>query len=299
MDIESFTSPPLQKVIPSYLYQSYADDEDLQAFVNSQNAIAQGYLDWFNQTPLGLYTAPNINNGLLDWVGMGVYGIPRPVLASGSSFTLAGYNTAAYNTIPLDGFSYTSTGTASLANDDIYKRVLTWNLYRGDGQVFTLQWLKNRIARFLYGSNGSDYPVLNLPPSITVSGTTFTIASFADPYFLAMQQCIANDALALPFMYDFVFVTISFVNDGGVLQMTLPWDYPTSPAGLLPGAVWFNGGTVAVVPGVTPNPSAPPVYFSTITVPGLLALGGGDLPLSDPANSGQLWNNGGMICVSP
>ena len=298
MSLESFASLPLQQVIPSYLYKEYSDDDDLQAFVDSQNALAQGYLDWFNQTPLGLYTAANINGGLLDWVGQGVYGISRPVLSSVTSQTIAGLNSAAYDTVELDGFRYTSSGTASPASDDIYKRVLTWNLYRGDGQFFTIGWLKNRVNRFLHGVNGTDYPVLNEPPSITVSGTTFTISAFNDPFLQSLQQALANGAIALPFQYNYVFISIVFVNDGGVLQMTGPLDYPTSSTGLAAGAVWYNGGTISVVAGVAPSPTAPPVYLDSLTADELLALGGGNLPLTNPANTGQLWNNGGMISIS-
>ena len=298
MSLEYFASLPLQQVIPSYLYKEYSDDDDLQAFVDSQNALAQGYLDWFNQTPLGLYTAPNINGGLLDWVGQGVYGISRPVLSSVTSQTIAGLNSAAYDTVELDGFRYTSSGTASPASDDIYKRVLTWNLYRGDGQFFTIGWLKNRVNRFLYGVNGTDYPVLNEPPSITVSGNTFTISVFNDPFLQSLKQALANGAIALPFQYNYTFVIVVFVNDGGILQMTGPLDYPTSSTGLAVGAVWYNGGTISVVPGIAPSPTAPPVYLDSLTADELLALGGGNLPLTNPANTGQLWNNGGMISIS-
>jgi len=40
--------------------------------------------------------------------------------------------------------------------DDIFKRILTWNLYKGDGNRFSMRWLKRRIARFLFGVNGID-----------------------------------------------------------------------------------------------------------------------------------------------
>jgi hypothetical protein len=72
MQIESFNTTPLQQTIPSYLYAQYSDDENLQAFVDAYNSLSQGYLDWFNSRPLGLYTSPNIAGPLLDWVGQGV-----------------------------------------------------------------------------------------------------------------------------------------------------------------------------------------------------------------------------------
>lgn len=295
--IESFSILPLQKVIPSYLYLEYSDDTDLQAFVSSFNSISQGYLDWFNSTPLGLYTSPNISGPLLDWVGQGIYDINRPVLSSETATRLAGYNSAPYNTRAYNTMTYLTSGSSTLANDDIYKRVLTWHTYRGDGQVFSLQWLKNRVNRFLNGANGSDYPVLQNPPSVTVSGLTFTISAPQTPAFLWLQQLIANGNLALPFMYNFV-VAIYLINNGGLLQVLSGAAWPSSPSGLPAGSIWSDGGVAAVVPGITPNPSAPPVFLSSVSAASLLLLGGGNLPLSNPGVPGQLWNNGGVISIS-
>jgi hypothetical protein len=139
---------------------------------------------------------------------------------------------------------------------------------------------------------------LNDQPSITVSGNVFTVTYFAGQAFSDLQLCYSNGALPFPFQYTMAFVDASFINDGGILQLSSPFDYPLLPDLLPPGAVWYNGGAISVIPGIVPNPSAPPVYFSTITPASLLALGGGDLPLSDPANLGQLWNNGGLITIS-
>lgn len=297
--IESFSTSPLADVVPTYVYNQFSDDADIQAFFAGVNETSQGYVDWFNTTPLGLYTSPYIIGPLLDWVGQGVYDIPRPVLSSQTTTSTAGYNSAPYNTVAYDGQSVSTSGTASLASDDIYKRVMTWTLYRGDGQVFSMQWLKNRVNRFLNGANGSDFAVLNNPPSITVSGNVFTITVFEDQFGVALQQLVSNNELPLPFQYTFAFAAVNFLNDDGVLWMTAPLNYPTSPVGLAHGAVWYNGGTVAVVPGVTPNPTAPPVFFSSITAAGLLALGGGNLPLTNPgAGAGQLYNNGGLVSIS-
>jgi hypothetical protein len=296
--IESFSTVPLQNIIPSYLYWEYSDDSDLQAFVSSQNSLAQGYLEWFNQTPLALYTSPSISGPLLDWVGQGIYGIKRPVLASETSSTIAGYNSAAYDTVAYNSLQFFQSGTASIADDDIYKRVLTWNTYRGDGEQFTMGWLKNRVGRFINGANGSDWPVLNNPPFITVSGNVFTIQAFATTAFTSLTQCANNNELALPFQYVFNFEPVFFINDGGVLQMTSAIDYPVDPTGLPVGAIWFNGGTLGVVPTTTPNPAAPPVFFNAITPAILLALTGSNLPLTNPGVTGQLWNNGGVISIS-
>ena len=94
---------------------------------------------------------------------------------------------------------------------------------------------------------------------------------------------------------------VNLFNDGGVLALTNPDpNYPTAPNGLPPGAVWNNGGTIGVIPGITPNPNAPPVFFGAVTSSSLLVSGGGNLPLSNaPLLLNQLWNNGGEIAISP
>jgi hypothetical protein len=107
----------------------------------------------------------------------------------------------------------------------------------------------------------------------------------------------------------------SIWNDGGVL--VLPFNsagfsitsngeyvstvsgYPSAPTGLAAGAVWNDGQAVGIIPGITPNPSAPAVYFGSITPAVLLALGGGNLPLTNPGvGTKQLWNDGGLVAIA-
>lgn len=114
----------LTKIIPSYAYQQYYDDPDIQAFVVNYNAMAQDYLTWFATASLPIY--PLQSGDLLDWTVNGLYGIPRPTLGN------------------------------MLATDDVYKRVVTWAFYKGDGKVFNIRWLKRRVMRFLEGTNGAD-----------------------------------------------------------------------------------------------------------------------------------------------
>jgi hypothetical protein len=173
----------LQNIIQSYLYQQYSDDDDLQAFVGSFNSLAQGYLDWFNQTPLSVYTSASINGPLLDWIGQGIYGIPRPVLSTIMAHSYGAYNTVPYNTLAYSRRIRKNSGTAQEASDDIYKRVLTWHLYLGDGRQMSLQWLRRRVARFLFGANGADIPVDYLT-QVSISQTALgNIGSFnSAPY---------------------------------------------------------------------------------------------------------------------
>jgi len=161
--MEQFPDPitvtgSLKKVIPAYLYQQYFDDADLTSFFYALNAKMQGYVDWFNSTPLGVYTSNSICGPLLDWVGMGVYGIPRPATSNFKSWINGAYNSNnTYNRdIPYLGVREDTSGSSQIVSDDVYKRVLTWYQYAGDGRQASIMWLRRRVARFIYGVNGTD-----------------------------------------------------------------------------------------------------------------------------------------------
>ena len=123
----------LTAIIRSSLYEEYADDDDLQAFVGSYNSLAQQYVDWFNGVPLPVYTSPQVTGGLLDWVAEGLYGIVRPALSSGQSNIIGPFNTYALNTIPFDTRETIGPENIVVTTDDIFKRIITWPLFKGDG----------------------------------------------------------------------------------------------------------------------------------------------------------------------
>jgi hypothetical protein len=199
-----FPNPPLQNVIPSYLYQEYSDDANLQAFVAVFNSISQGYLNWFNNTPLAVYTNPNVSGPLLDWTLNGIYGIERPVFSTLSShFFSTALATFPMNTITLNGSRLTRSGTAIQANDDYYKRTATWLLYIGDGRICNAMVLRKRIARFLFGPNGTDI-TLSQAQNVSIAVETSPSLSFlitippstAASYF---QQAFEAGTLPFPF----------------------------------------------------------------------------------------------------
>ena len=159
----------LTTVIPSYLYQQYTDDDDLQGFVDSQNILQQDYVDTFNALNLPIYTGPIVAGALLDWVGRGVYGMARPALGQNRLNIFGPLNTFGANWIAPMWFQYTASMEVEfgfneigfygpqqvyLTNDDIYRRVLTWHFYKGDGNYWSTRFLKRRIWRFLYGVDG-------------------------------------------------------------------------------------------------------------------------------------------------
>lgn len=146
----------LASTIPSYLYVQYNDDMDLQAFVSAYNTLTQEYVDWFNQIVLPVYTSDTISGSLLDWVAEGLYGISRQILPYGASYTRGPYNANGYNYNPYNALRIIRPTSYYDTTDDIFKRIITWHFYKGDGKQFTIPWLKRRIARFLFGTNGVD-----------------------------------------------------------------------------------------------------------------------------------------------
>lgn len=176
--IESFETLPMQSVIPAYLYTQYADDPNVAAFFTVINQIGQGYLNWFNQTPMAVWTSPSVSGSLLNWIGSNLYNTPRPVISSESSSSSGAMATDPMATQAMASFILNTSGTAQAASDDLYKRTLTWIRYKGDGFQATIEWLRRRIARFLYGANGSDIDI-GLITNVNIGNTgTVKIGGF-------------------------------------------------------------------------------------------------------------------------
>ena len=197
------SSPSVQTfTIPSYLYTQYNDDDDLQAFVNSYNGMAQTYVNWFVNAGLPVYT--QLSGSLLDWVAQGLYGIVRPVLSSASSGGYGPVNTFLINSIVLNSSAPGSGASYYTADDDTFQRVITWHFYKGDGKQFTLSWLKRRVLRFLYGVNGTAPNVSDTSEiSITISTYTVTIdltaiTGVSTQILQSFKYAIAGMILELP-----------------------------------------------------------------------------------------------------
>lgn len=142
-----------KRTIPSYLYVQYADDDDLQAFVAAYNEIAQSYVDWFVNISLPVYTG--LSGALLDWVVAGLYGMTRPSLSTGIPLTIGPINTVLNNFLPINDLKIITPTDLYATTDDVFKRIVTFNFFKGDGKVFTTRWLKRRVMRFLTGTDGS------------------------------------------------------------------------------------------------------------------------------------------------
>jgi len=144
-----------------------------------------------------------------------------------------------------------------------------------------------------------------------VSGTWGTLTSLGisdlnhNPLFagLASAALVTENGLLIQIPPGAVSIVPSpgppFQVSGGFIVAPTNPGLPTSSGSLWPGAVWWAGGAsglIGIVPGVTPNPLAPPTYLANISPTYLLIYGAGYLPLSNPgAGSLELWNNSGFM----
>lgn len=194
----------LTQTIPSYLYQEYNDDEDLQAFVDAYNDMAQTYVTWFATVQLPVYTGQPIAGPLLDWVAAGLYGMYRPNITSGISSYEGPLNTFVFNVLEFNQQLTVIPPTSQPATDDVFKRIMTWVLYLGDGKQFNVRWLKRRIARFLNGYDGTDVGTddtdrisvtfgLNNQVNITIESGRNTIQSSSVMNGFALNTTPFND----------------------------------------------------------------------------------------------------------
>lgn len=203
----SDTFPPARPttmagVIPAYVYQEYQDDQNIQSFVTAYNVMAQWFVDFFNGINLPYY--PQHRGALLDWVGRGLYFIPRPTFSIVTVTEVGGYNTVAYNVLAYNEAKPVTQTTYAPVNDDIYCRILTWHTYKGDGPQYSTQWLKARIHRFLNGPYGVLAVNDNTDDvSVRYSGNGVTITLAASPIAQAFQLAVADGFLALPLEYNF------------------------------------------------------------------------------------------------
>lgn len=148
-------SPGLTQIIPSYAYWWLSDDQNIQALIAAWNQIAQGYLDSLNTLGLPDYTGTPIYGALLDWVAQGLYGIVRPVLPSGTTQINGPLGQLGVGDgVPLGILQIVGPSSYYVTDDDIFKRIIAWHFFKGDGKVFNIRWLKRRVMRFLTGANG-------------------------------------------------------------------------------------------------------------------------------------------------
>lgn len=171
---------PATQFLYAYPYQQYREDENVRAFFTAYTQIGQQYLDSLNSLQLPIYSGPNLTGSLLDWLMVGLYDIVRAALPRTDIYSIGPYGTAYYGQISYGVRRVITPSTFYETTDDIYKRIGTWALWKGDGKVFNIRWLKRRVMRFLTGVNGTagetgqTYRI-----SVTMAGGEVTIRIFA------------------------------------------------------------------------------------------------------------------------
>jgi len=147
---------------------------------------------------------------LLDWVALSLYGMERPSLSNTSTFSPIGsYDTFNYDYLPFNENVLNTPTTFYTITDDYFQRMITWNFYKGDGFQYTTPWLKRRVARFLYGVNGTDIPdiadLYNISVTYpTTNGITITIPNL--PVSPILQSAIQYGVLNVPYQYTYTVV---------------------------------------------------------------------------------------------
>jgi hypothetical protein len=183
-----------------------------------------------------------------------------------------------------------ATGNYALT-DDAYRQLILAKAAANitDGSIPAI----NAILMALFGEYGDCWCTDGQNMTMTY---TFEFQLSPVQYAIVAQSGV----LPRPAGVALTIVQIGLVNDGGVVTLgagIMGW--PMSPTGLTNGALYSNGGVICVAGATTPNPAAPPVFLSSTSASGLLALGGANLPLSlSGVSPGQLWNNAGVVCVA-
>ncbi len=223
-------------VQPAYPYCIYKDDDKISAMFQGFNGYVQDYIDSFINLNLPIYTSKQ--NAFLDWVGENIYGITRPYFPIGIDFVRGELNNVLLNEQELNSLRHFYPQSFIAADDDVYRRVITWHHYKGDGDFFDIRWLKRRVMRFLtnayidqtyqisvgFGGNAECYINImqtginfNHPSAmvndgafnevplneLTATRTTLPQMPLAETFRLA----VLTGALELPFQYKF-FVNI-------------------------------------------------------------------------------------------
>lgn len=146
----------IEGVIKAYLYTQYNDDKHLQALVDAYNEFTQEVYEWLRDARLPVFVGGYNSGKQLRWIAKGIYGQDIPILKADKRGNRGPYNALEYNDMPYNSYKDIYDDTVINISDDLFKRVLTWNFYRGDGNRFTIPWLKRRVMRFLNGVDGTD-----------------------------------------------------------------------------------------------------------------------------------------------
>lgn len=229
----------LPEIIKAYLYHQYNDDDNIRAFFTVYNTLANEIYQWMVNANLPIFIGTYNSGDQLKWIAKGIYGQNPPILVSSKTTTTGPYGTAVFGgLIPFGEIKKITSSQQIVASDDLFKRIMTWNYYKGDGFHFTIPWLKRRVMRFLLGENGVDVANdehWNVSVLFSSSGTAITIfkgyriitgsAKYGAIPFGAMAFGQINTALIQSARFDYAQI-FKETFDSGLLNM--PFYSPVS-----------------------------------------------------------------------
>lgn len=211
----------LTKQIRAYAYQQYSDDPNITAwFAAYNNSVnyptpvegsptspsAQNYLDLMNNLSLPDYS--NKTGNLLNWVAENIYGEIRHSLPIGTYRPIGMVDTFGYDEETSNTYrSQYSDTTSFTVSDGVFKSIVQWNIFKGDGFQFTVTWLKRRVHRFL---NGNPFSQNTFDTSVEFTGATSVVITVpaVSSYGTALQAAVESRTVLLPFQYDFSVVLV-------------------------------------------------------------------------------------------
>ncbi|QCE32955.1 hypothetical protein FAI41_04725 [Acetobacteraceae bacterium] len=199
------------RILKAYVYQQYSDDSDIMALFESYNQIAQDYLKTFISHCPAIYIDDFWSAGELTYLAWFLWGQRRWYSDYASSIDLEG----AIDELAIDevaaGGSVPTPRQKLLINDDTFRRIMTWNLYRGDGPQFSIPWLKKRIKRWMIGVNGYA-PLFGDANEVSVHVSekivNISVVTSDTTLLLSLQAALYSGALNVPVGFTFNFKEI-------------------------------------------------------------------------------------------
>ncbi len=189
MDISAIKS----SIIPSYLYDQYSDDKDLSSFVYAYNQMAQESLSFVDCQIMNSPIYKKLSGNFLTWIGENLYGLKRPIIKKPGEY---------YDGMNYDNKNY-DIGSSGLADDDVYIKLLTWFIFKGDGKIFSILNLKRRIARWIFPENEVVDGYFSISLTREFDARVVIKIPSSNPSSETFQGALFSGALDLPTAYEF------------------------------------------------------------------------------------------------
>ncbi|MXV43589.1 hypothetical protein GS501_00655 [Saccharibacter sp. 17.LH.SD] len=198
---------------PATPYQQFSDDADIIAFFEAYNALMQEIIFWMVGHPMALYIGPALTGNLLSYCALCLYGQFRYRISYVELRSVTGaIDTTTINRLSVDETVIDKRYIGNSISDDLFKRILTWNFYKGDGLNFSIPWLKRRIMRFLTGDDGHAWRFNSTDPvSVRLEGRKVIITPDTGPWshdlVIILSRILTNGILNVPPMFTFMVKT--------------------------------------------------------------------------------------------